>query len=166
MFNAFMAGYMKKSYMAMVAWLLFLGSIHAMAFEEFDSPEGKIVQIKSQEYLVLLMSELNLSDNDSIFIVVPTSSALAHDSTSKGTTSFMGGDYALDNKDHINISDSNTPLASATCRCNRNGTKDARSSKPCCCCGDVDKTCVAGCHDKTCIGVTKTGCCVDASTTC
>jgi hypothetical protein len=35
-----------------------LGSIHALAFEEFESPEDKVVKIESLEELALLTSGL------------------------------------------------------------------------------------------------------------
>jgi hypothetical protein len=45
--------------------------MHAMAFEAFESPEGKIVEIKSQEELMQVVRELNLSDNSSVYLRIP-----------------------------------------------------------------------------------------------
>lgn len=64
------------SIVAAMACLLLLGSIIAVALEKFESPEGKVVEVKSQEELASLASGLNLSCNNTIYIIVPTSSML------------------------------------------------------------------------------------------
>gem|GEM_PF-1336565 len=59
---------------AVMACLLLLGSIIAVAFEEFESSEGKVVEVKSQEKLVSLASGLNFGSNNTIYVMASTSS--------------------------------------------------------------------------------------------
>lgn len=42
---------MRLSYLVLAACLLFVGSIHALAREELETPEGKVIGITSQEEL-------------------------------------------------------------------------------------------------------------------
>lgn len=62
---------MPKHKAAMVTYLLIF-SITVMAFGESESPGGKVVEVKSQEELASLAGGLNWSDNNTIYIMVPT----------------------------------------------------------------------------------------------
>jgi hypothetical protein len=64
---------MPKHKAAMVTYLLIF-SITVMAFGESESPGGKVVEVKSQKGLASLAGELNWSDNNTIYVMVPTSS--------------------------------------------------------------------------------------------
>jgi len=55
-----------------MACLLISSSIIALASEEFESPGGKVVEVKSQEELASLAGGLNWSDNNTIYVMVPT----------------------------------------------------------------------------------------------
>lgn len=58
--------------MVVVCLLLFIGSIHALASEEFESPGGKVVEVKSHGELASLAGGLNWSGNNTIYVMVPT----------------------------------------------------------------------------------------------
>lgn len=64
---------MKGKTIIIAACLVLMGCIHAWAFEEFESPDGKVVEIKSQEELTSLMNETDINNN-TVYILVPTSS--------------------------------------------------------------------------------------------
>jgi hypothetical protein len=62
----------KYKRMVVMCLLLFIGSIPALTSEEFESPGGKFVEVKSQEELASLAGELNWSSNNTIYVMVPT----------------------------------------------------------------------------------------------
>jgi len=59
----------KKGYIIIATLLLSITSV--MALEEFSSPEGKVVRVESQEELFDLVSGLNLSSTNPVYLVIP-----------------------------------------------------------------------------------------------
>jgi hypothetical protein len=59
---------MEKYRLPAVVCLLLIGGsiIYALASEEFESPGGKVVEVKSQEELAALAGGLNWSGNNTI----------------------------------------------------------------------------------------------------
>ena len=53
------------------ACVLLLCSTHALVSEEFESPDGMVVGVKSQEELASLVAGLNWSNNNTIYVMVP-----------------------------------------------------------------------------------------------
>ena len=65
-----------KDKIIMATCVLLLSIVSVMALEEFSSPEGTFMKIESQEELFNVVSGLNLSDNSSVYLMIPESSAL------------------------------------------------------------------------------------------
>lgn len=119
---------------------------------------------------------INLSEGNSVYLMVPISTTLLQDeglkgTISKGTSYGIGANYTLNEEDYKEDPESNNnKLAPTTCSgCEQN----TRSIMPkCnydpgaeygCCCESYGMTCIkGGRHDKICQGATKTECCVTA----
>jgi hypothetical protein len=61
-----------KCRLTVVVFLLLIGSIPALASEEFESLGGKVVEVKSQEELASLAGVFNWNGNNTIYVMVPT----------------------------------------------------------------------------------------------
>ena len=57
----------------LVTCLVLFSSTHAMASDDGGEPKYTIVEIKSSEELVFLLSETNLSNNNTVYLLIPTS---------------------------------------------------------------------------------------------
>ncbi len=118
-----------------VVYLLIVGGIHAIASEEFESPGGKVVKIESLKELVLLMSKIDLSETNPVYMMIPILTDSPQDEAHSDTISKEGGVSC------------GTSCGNASCtdKCPCNTNKLGRWS----CCGDND-CCPTGCTNYNC----------------
>jgi hypothetical protein len=61
---------MIEMYMIITVCLLSIGSNHALALEVFESPEGEVIEIKSQDELAEALTDINLTESGPAYLLI------------------------------------------------------------------------------------------------